>query len=288
MLKITAYSSDNDPIVRESTDIDGHDLYEVHHQPMASCAQACRNDYRCVAYAWNSFMDGTCYLKDGYTPTVARANTWTGIMNDVRSGRLESKQTFTPLTAAGKQMRVEFVARWPSAMGAWPALWILGQSGVYGGWPHDGEIDVLEWVWQLQDSVQQALHWNSSSNLATVVSLSMADMSAQWTTYGVEYSAQPDNAYVQFYVTYANGFTQWGPKWGPSVWQSTWRPNPSCNASVHGPCTPLAPFDSEMTLVMNVAVGGDWGGCCGVNSYQAFDGAGVSMLVKSVRVQSLM
>jgi hypothetical protein len=43
-----------------------------------------------------------------------------------------------------------------------------------------------------------------------------------------------------------------------------------------------------MTLIMNVAVGGDWGGCCGVNSYQAFAGDGVSMRVQQVRVQALM
>lgn len=39
-----------------------------------------------------------------------------------------------------------------------------------------------------------------------------------------------------------------------------------------------------MMLIINPAVGGDWGGCRGVNNYSAFNGAGVNMHVTNVTV----
>ncbi len=44
-----------------------------------------------------------------------------------------------------------------------------------------------------------------------------------------------------------------------------------------------------MTLIMNMAVGGVWGGCCGVNDYSAFNAPdGVAMYVKAARVIGYM
>ena len=32
----------------------------------------------------------------------------------------------------------------PSAGGTWPAFWLMPTNSVYGGWPHSGEIDIME------------------------------------------------------------------------------------------------------------------------------------------------
>ena len=42
--------------------------------------------------------------------------------------------------------RVQFRANLAScqAVGTWPALWMLPEDNVYGGWPRSGEIDVME------------------------------------------------------------------------------------------------------------------------------------------------
>lgn len=45
----------------------------------------------------------------------------------------------------------------------------------------------------------------------------------------------------------------------------------------------MAPFDSNMILILNIAVGGDWGGCCGVQNYDVFEN-GVEMEISSVDV----
>lgn len=50
--------------------------------------------------------------------------------------------------------RVLVRARFKSAKGAWPAIWMLGDKG---GWPHNGEIDLMEHL-NFDDKVYQTIH----------------------------------------------------------------------------------------------------------------------------------
>lgn len=47
----------------------------------------------------------------------------------------------------------------------------------------------------------------------------------------------------------------------------------------------MAPFDANMNLIMNIAVGGFWGNCCGVQNYNVFEN-GVEMEISSVTVST--
>lgn len=62
------------------------------------------------------------------------------------------------ITSKGKfdftRGRVVINARFKSAKGAWPALWMLGSKG---GWPHNGEIDLMEHL-NFDDKVYQTIH----------------------------------------------------------------------------------------------------------------------------------
>ena len=40
--------------------------------------------------------------------------------------------------------RVEIRAKQPGGRGLWPAIWMMPQYDVYGGWPNSGEIDIFE------------------------------------------------------------------------------------------------------------------------------------------------
>ncbi len=83
------------------------------------------------------------------------------------SARLNSKFAFT----YGK---VEVLAKLPSGVGTWPAIWTLGkniqESGAYWqtqgygttSWPACGEIDIMEHWGDNQNFVQSALHTPSS------------------------------------------------------------------------------------------------------------------------------
>ena len=139
----------------------------------------------------------------------------------------------------------------------------------------------------------------AGSSWTTDHAMSKNDISNTWNTYGVEYSAAPNDVYVQFYIKRANGQTTYGnrvndlrmpqtlpqnfslTKATPNNWRGNWRPSPPCGYGQ--PCTELAPFDNQMMLIINLAVGGNWGGKY-VDNYSAFNGAGVTMQVKDVTV----
>ena len=60
-------------------------------------------------------------------------------MNPIRSGKVVSRNTFS-----FKFGRLEVRARNPTGDWFWPAIWLMPQDEVYGGWPRSGEIDLME------------------------------------------------------------------------------------------------------------------------------------------------
>ena len=57
--------------------------------------------------------------------------------------------------------RIEFRAQVPWGKGLWPALWMLPQHDVYGGWPASGEIDLMEIVGEKPHEVLNSIHFGS-------------------------------------------------------------------------------------------------------------------------------
>ena len=96
------------------------------------------------------------------------------------------------LTSRGKFAftygRVEIRARFKSAQGAWPALWMLGAEG---GWPGGGEIDLMEHL-NFDDKVYQTVHSEYTHSIdktgkpkqGGTAKISRDD----WNTYGCEWS----------------------------------------------------------------------------------------------------
>jgi beta-glucanase (GH16 family) len=56
--------------------------------------------------------------------------------------------------------RFEMRARLPEGRGIWPAFWMLPTESRYGGWPHSGEIDLMELVGHLPEQVHGTLHYS--------------------------------------------------------------------------------------------------------------------------------
>ncbi len=77
--------------------------------------------------------------------------------------RLESEDSITSasINTWGKidflYGRIEVRARIPSALGTWPAIWMLGTNRVDMGWPQCGEIDIMENVGYDPDQIH-SLH----------------------------------------------------------------------------------------------------------------------------------
>jgi hypothetical protein len=56
--------------------------------------------------------------------------------------------------------RIDVRAKLPVGTGVWPAIWMLPTDWVYGGWPGSGEIDIMEHVGYIPDSIFGTVHTN--------------------------------------------------------------------------------------------------------------------------------
>lgn len=74
--------------------------------------------------------------------------------------------TSSRLTTMGKKFwkygRIEMRADLPRGQGIWPAFWTLGENFATDGWPHSGEIDIMEMIGggeMRDDTSYGVLHW---------------------------------------------------------------------------------------------------------------------------------
>lgn len=139
--------------------------------------------------------------------------------------------------------KFEIRARLPHARGIWPAIWMLPTDWEYGGWPASGEIDIMEFVGYEPDSVYATAHtksYNHTIGTQKTGAYYLPGTHEQFHVYALEwdslrYSVSVDD---QLIFTFDNEQT------GPDAW----------------------PFDKRFHLILNVAVGGNWGGKHGIDS----------------------
>jgi beta-glucanase (GH16 family) len=138
--------------------------------------------------------------------------------------------------------RIEIRAKLPAGRGLWPAIWMLPTDWKYGGWPASGEIDIMENVGFMPDSVFGSIHTKSFNHVIhtqKTKGLFLKDLATAFHTYSIEWDAKEirffidGNSYTSFRNT-GKGFAEW-------------------------------PFDQRFHLLLNIAVGGGWGGQKGVD-----------------------
>ena len=74
------------------------------------------------------------------------------------SARIKSKGKFEFMYG-----RVEARAKLPAGAGTWPAIWMLGSDIGKAGWPKCGEIDIMEHVGRDPDKIYGTLHYPGRS-----------------------------------------------------------------------------------------------------------------------------
>lgn len=157
--------------------------------------------------------------------------------------------------------KFEVYAKLPSTLGTWAAVWMLPTVSQYGGWPRSGEIDIVEYVVQDFDIVHGTVHtesYNHKKNTQQGFSRSLTDVSDTFHLYSVEWLPDQIRYYVDGEFVY---------RFKPSLYLDC-------------PSSQEWPFDIPFHLILNVAVGGSWGGARGV----AEDGWPTTMEVDYVRV----
>lgn len=142
-----------------------------------------------------------------------------------------------------KYGRIEVRAKLPAGRGMWPAIWMLPTQWKYGGWPRSGEIDIMENVGYWPDTVIGTLHtesYNGMRGTQRTKGVQRKDISKAFHVYGIEWNADSIAFFVdkEVYHVFKNDHT------GIDAW----------------------PFDQLFHLMLNVAVGGDWGGKYGVDT----------------------
>ncbi len=153
--------------------------------------------------------------------------------------------------------RLEIRAKLPSGRGIWPAIWMLPSDSTYGGWPRSGEIDIMEHVGYMPDSIYGTVHtelYNGMKGTQKSVGIQSGSIASEFHVYGIDWNAEQIDFLMdgQVFNTFKNR------KEGVDAW----------------------PFDRAFHLLLNVAVGGNWGGKKGVDN-AAFP---QKMLIDYVRV----
>jgi beta-glucanase (GH16 family) len=138
--------------------------------------------------------------------------------------------------------RVEVRATLPTGNGTWPAIWMLGTSIDQVGWPACGEIDIMENVGFDPARIHGTVHtaaYNHVDGTAKGASVTVASPWADFHVYAMEW--HPDR--VDVFVDGTKYFTFRNEGTGSRAW----------------------PFDKPHYLLVNLAIGGTWGGQRGVD-----------------------
>jgi beta-glucanase (GH16 family) len=158
----------------------------------------------------------------------------------------KAKYTSASLVTKGKASwtggRVEVRAKLPQGRGTWPAIWMLGESIGKVGWPACGEIDLMEFVGYDPGRVHANIHtkaYNHMNGKGKGSPLALAEPWKDFHVYAVDWTQEKLDFSVdgKVFFTYAN------EKKGAEVW----------------------PFDQPHYLILNLAIGGAWGGQKGID-----------------------
>jgi beta-glucanase (GH16 family) len=201
------------------------------------------------------------YVADGMLHIVARKEDYQG--KQYTSAKLKTRGLFSR-----KYGRFEFYARLPEGKGYWPALWMMPENAVYGRWAASGEIDVMENKGVEPGKIFGTIHFGGMSphnahSHGPPFHFPPGDSAANFHLYAVEWTTNAISWYVDNHLYETQ--TNW--------WSSS---NPDYPGD-HNPYP--APFDQPFYIIMNLAIGGNFGG--NPDDTTAFPG---EMQVKYVRV----
>lgn len=138
--------------------------------------------------------------------------------------------------------RFEIRAKLPTGKGTWPAIWMLPTDWAYGDWPASGEIDIMENVGYDPDTIVGSAHtekYNHAIGTQKNAKIAYPDCYKAFHVYVLEWERDEYRLYVDdcLFFTFKNEGA------GYEVW----------------------PYDKPFHLLLNLAVGGNWGGQQGID-----------------------
>jgi len=175
-------------------------------------------------------------IEDGNLIIEARNDNWNG-----------NKITSASINTYGKKSilygRVEVKAKLPTGFGTWPAIWMLGNTHNEGTrWPACGEIDIMENVGYEPDVIHANCHTKAYNHVKGTNKGDKITIAKPYNDFHI-YAIEWFEDHIDFFVDDQKYFTFQNEKTGNDVW----------------------PFDKPHYLLINLAIGGGWGGQKGVD-----------------------
>ena len=137
--------------------------------------------------------------------------------------------------------KIEVRAKLPSGKGTWPAIWMLPTDRRHGAWPHSGEIDIMEHVGYNPSTIYGTVHTGAFNHIQGTQrgdSLVITDAEESYHLYSIIW----DEKGIAFFVDQTQYHYFKNEQTDTEAW----------------------PFDQPFYLILNLAVGGNWGGKYGV------------------------
>ena len=174
-------------------------------------------------------------IKNGKLIIEARKESFRG--SEYTSARIKTKNSW-------KYGRFEIRAKLPQGRGTWCALWGLPTDWAYGPWPYSGEIDILEHVGFNEGEIVGSVHTIAKAGdlygTGQQGTIKIPNACKEFNNYILEWNENEINVLVN-----NKSFFKYSRRNQP--WQR-W------------------PFDQRFHLLLNIAVGGWWGGAKGVDN----------------------
>lgn len=174
-------------------------------------------------------------VEGGHLVITARREPWEGAQYTSASVISQGKFSF-------QYGKLEIRAKIPTGRGAWPALWLLGVNFPTAGWPRCGEIDLMENVGYDPDRIHFTVHtaaFNHVKKTGVGRAITVPRPYDTFHVFGLIWTAERieffcDGRKVHEFANDGRGSDHW-------------------------------PFDQPFYLLMNLAVGGAWGGQKGID-----------------------
>ncbi|MFT3846550.1 MAG: glycoside hydrolase family 16 protein [Lacibacter sp.] len=166
----------------------------------------------------------------------------TAIKEDISGKKYSSARLYTKNKIYWKYGRIEVKAKLPAGKGTWPAIWMLGKNIDSAGWPQCGEIDIMEHVGYMKDSIFGSVHsetYNHVKGTQKTKGIFIDHPYSQFHVYSIEWT--PDE--ISFLLDGKVYYSVLNEHRTVKEW----------------------PFDQPFFLILNLAVGGNWGGMRGID-----------------------
>lgn len=177
-----------------------------------------------------------------YKSDAFKNKSWLKYVTEIDTAEYTSARIKTEGLASWKYGRIEVSAKLPKGRGMWPAIWMLSDDRKQIGWPESGEIDIMEQVGYDNNMVHGTIHTKAYNHLKGTQkgkTIFVEQPNDTFHVYALEWTPDTmdfivDNVVYNHIVNEHNSTAEW-------------------------------PFDKNFHLILNVAVGGMWGGKKGID-----------------------